>query len=83
MSSTEAQEHGLYDYWRYNVNRLIIIAVMIGLQIFNCLILISKGENAARIELYNITTKILCICYINSYMFVDSDMCICSRFGEV
>lgn len=64
VSSTEAQEHGLYDYWIYNVNRLIIIAIIFGIQLFNCIILISKRYDTVIEKLYIIATKISSICYI-------------------
>lgn len=64
VSSTEAELYGLYDYLRYNVNRLIIIAVIFGIQLINCILLISKRYDATREELYIIITKISGICYI-------------------
>ena len=48
VSEAEASEHGLYDYWRYGLNRLIISAIIIGISIISCFMgmcgLITKSE---------------------------------------
>lgn len=80
VSEAKASEHGLYDYWRYGLNRLIISAIIIGISIISCFIgicgLLTKSEECMITSSGLITaTTIVCIVIniVFTYYFIATN----------